>query len=68
MTSVRSNGTRLTNLLLLLAVAAVLLALLFAAGGCSRRKHVEVDPLDAYRVDLKDDFQDDIELVRAAPR
>jgi hypothetical protein len=44
------------------------LALLFAAGGCSRRKHVEVDPLDAYRVDLKDDFQDDIDLVRAAPR
>ena len=68
MGSVPSDRTRIIKLLLMLAIAGILLTSLLAFSGCSRRKQTEVDPLDAYRVALKDDFQDDIELVHDAPR
>ncbi len=53
---------------LMLAVASVLLVLLLGASSCSRRKQVEVDPLDPYRVAVKGEFQRDIDAMQSAPR
>lgn len=64
----RSRRRGSARILLLVAVAGLLLGTLLATSGCSRRRQVDVDPLDVYRLALKDEFQGDIELVRSSPR